>query len=136
MFGQTTTYRDAILDATCRVSTDEFKENFMPRIFTLSLVFLSLALISVAASAAPIHEAVRRGDLAKVRVMLNVKPETAKVLVNARDEYGSTALHMANYANGAMVALLLAKGGDANAKRQGRQNPALLRGARRRRDRR
>lgn len=60
-----------------------------------------------------IHDAARKGDLAKVKELLEKDPK----LVNAKDERESTPLHFAaSRGHKEIVELLVAKGADVNAK--------------------
>jgi len=57
-----------------------------------------------------IHDAVKRGDLAKVKEILTAFPQ----LVHGRDDYGRTPLHEA--VNKDVAELLVARGADVNAR--------------------
>lgn len=58
-------------------------------------------------------EAVEANDLAKVRVILDARPD----LVDQRDETGGTALHAAAFSgNRAMVRLLVERGAEINSR--------------------
>lgn len=60
----------------------------------------------------PIHDAVRKGDEAKVIALLNQNPD----LVSSRDKLGNTPLHIAAlHDQPAIAALLIANGADVNA---------------------
>jgi ankyrin repeat protein len=73
----------------------------------------ALLLASIVAFCAPIHDAARKGDQAKVVALLSQNPE----LVFSRDKFGNTPLHLAALHNQpAVAALLLANGADVNAR--------------------
>lgn len=73
----------------------------------------ALCLPSALALCAPIHDAARKGDQAKVVALLSQNPE----LVFSRDKFGNTPLHLAALHNQpAVAALLLANGADVNAR--------------------
>lgn len=77
-----------------------------------SLIALAVAM-AVAASAGPIHDAVRKGKAARVVALLSEKPK----LVSSRDSLGNTPLLLAAKYNQVEIAeLLLANGADVNAK--------------------
>lgn len=60
----------------------------------------------------PIHDAVRKGDEAKVVALLKENPD----LVSSRDKLGNTPLHIAAlHDQPAIAALLIANGADVNA---------------------
>lgn len=72
-----------------------------------------IAISSRIALCGPIHDAVRKGDQAKVVALLQQNPE----LVFSRDKFGNTPLHIAAEHNKPEIAaLLLANGADVNAK--------------------
>ena len=61
----------------------------------------------------PIHEAVKAGDVQKVKALLTVNPD----LVDSKDGYGTTPLHYAAaYDHQDVAELLLNYKADANAK--------------------
>ena len=77
------------------------------------LVLISVCFPSHAALCGPIHDAVRKGDQAKIVALLQQNPE----LVFSRDKFGNTPLHVAAQHNKpAIAALLLANGADVNAR--------------------
>ncbi len=68
--------------------------------------------ISAAALAGPIHDAVRAGDLAKVKALVAANPK----IVNEKDARGRTPLHFASGAgNVEIVKFLIAGGADVKA---------------------
>ena len=75
---------------------------------TLALGFSS----GIVALCGPIHDATRKGDEAKVIVLLKENPD----LVSSRDKLGNTPLHIAAlHDQTAIAALLIANGADVNA---------------------
>lgn len=81
-------------------------------IFVLSIALLLLGIIP--ARAGEIHDAARKGDLAKVKALVAKNPK----LVNERDhQFGDTPLHDAVIGNYKDIAVfLLSKGADVNSK--------------------
>ncbi len=82
----------------------------------LNLIIVSLFAFAVFLSCAvwggPIHDAAKKGDLAKVKSILAKNPE----LLNAKDEKGWTLLHIvASCGYKDIAELLLVKGADVNA---------------------
>ena len=71
------------------------------------LIFALMAFLPSVASAAPLHDASAKGDVAEVKRLLS-----AGTNVNARDEYGGTPLNKAIH-NGHLevVKILIAAGG-------------------------
>jgi ankyrin repeat protein len=91
--------------------TDRMKVMFW-RFRTTVMLGLGLAWSSVALCA-PIHVATIKGDEAKVVVLLKQNPD----LVDSRDKFGNTALHLAALHNKVAIAdLLLDNGADVNAR--------------------
>ncbi len=82
------------------------------------LMALALGAAFLAVGCGPlyeIHDGAREGDVQAVGVLLDRNPQ----LVNARNEFGDTPLHVAvRYDRIEVVQLLLAKGADVNARRQ------------------
>jgi ankyrin repeat protein len=84
---------------------------------------LALCFASGLALCAPIHDAARKGDQAKVVALLTQNPE----LVFSRDKFGNTPLHLAALHNQpAVAALLLANGADVNARITNGDSPLTL----------
>ena len=85
------------------------------RAFAAGLVFVLMLACSGKALCGPIHNAVRKGDQAKVIELLKQNPD----LVSSRDSLGKTPLHIAaQHDQTAIAALLLANGADVNAQVQ------------------
>jgi len=85
---------------------------------------LSMALfISPSAYAGEIHDAVVQGNIANIRAILSGQPD----LVNAKDEKGSTLLHLAcNKGNLEVVEFLIEKGADIEAVNSGGFTPLQI----------
>src|SRR5579871_6351064 len=81
-----------------------------PRRAAITLVMLVLLAWAPPALCDNIHDAVKRGDLAKVKEILTAFPQ----LVHGRDDYGRTPLHEA--VNKDVAELLVARGADVNAR--------------------
>ena len=90
----------------------------MKRVRTL----LTITIVSLPASTAigaPIHTAAEKGNLARVRTLLN-----NGVAVDAKDGQGRTPLYMAaSWGRKQVVQLLIDKGADVNAKNNNGQTP-------------
>ena len=84
-----------------------------PEKVLIPLIFAMMTCLPASASAAPIHDASRNGDVAEVKRLLASGAD-----VEARDKYGQTPLHIASYHGHAEVAKrLLSSGADMNAPR-------------------
>lgn len=92
----------------------------------LAVLLLGLSVLAAAAPGlcAPIHDAARAGDLAKVEALVNANPS----LVSSADEqYGQTPLHIAVFNGHKDVAeFLLAHKADVNAKSKNGSTPLHL----------
>src|SRR4030042_2888319 len=78
----------------------------------ITFLFVFLSVFTTPIGAQEIHDAVRAGDLAKVKALV---AKDAKV-VNEKDARGRTPLHFASYAgNREIVAFLIANGADVRA---------------------
>jgi TonB family protein len=90
-----------------------FKRLFYAPISRLAAVTLILLACSIPGFSGDIHEAVKAGDLAKVKALLKDNPG----LVSRKDDNGSTPLYLTvQWGNKDMAELLLANGADINAK--------------------
>jgi ankyrin repeat protein len=77
------------------------------------ILFAMFLLGSVPAFCDPIHDAARKGDLAKVQALVKENPS----LVSSTDKMGDTPLHLAAQNDRAnVVEFLLANGADVNAR--------------------
>ncbi|MGD0546393.1 MAG: ankyrin repeat domain-containing protein [Terracidiphilus sp.] len=96
----------------------------LSRRFAISLLGLSALAAAVPGLCAPIHDAVRAGDLAKVEALVKEHPD----LVSSADEqYGQTPLHIAAFNDHKVVAeFLLANKADVNAKAKNGSTPLHL----------
>jgi len=95
----------------------------------ITVVIAMLAGLAPAAFAGPIHDAVRAGDLARVKALVAENP----TVVNEKDARGRTPLHLASDAakediarRNAIVEFLLANGADVNADDDLGQTPLHL----------
>jgi hypothetical protein len=92
----------------------------------LAVLILGMAALaaSVPAFCAPIHDAARSGDLAKVQALVKADPN----LVSSKDEkFGQTPLHVAAFNDHKDVAkFLLASKADVNAKAKNGSTPLHL----------
>ncbi len=80
--------------------------------FQLVLIGLLLTVLSLSLFSSDIHEAVRNGDLALIKALVEKNPE----LINSKDQDGRTPLHWAcRGKNHEIVVYLLEKGADVNA---------------------
>jgi len=85
----------------------------MPRTGILIVVLGFFLLMVMCATTMGIHDAAKRGDLDKVKYLLEEKPEW----INLKNEYDLTPLHSAADGGSKEVAeLLIEKGADVNAK--------------------
>lgn len=88
--------------------------------FTIICALLALGLTSPLATAAQVHDAAAKGDLAAVKAMLKTNPE----LISVPDNDGATPLHHAVAGDHkAVVEFLLANKANANAKRKNGVTP-------------
>ena len=84
----------------------------MKKLIWLSTFFAVFLLVSQAALTAEIHDAVRAGDLAKVKELIAKDPK----VVREKDASGRTPLHYAsNSGNMEIVNILLTGGADVKA---------------------
>ncbi|MDQ7821436.1 MAG: ankyrin repeat domain-containing protein [Candidatus Eremiobacteraeota bacterium] len=91
------------------------------------LAAMAIALLFLCASCEPvyIHDAVRSGDMAKVKAIIEKNPD----LVNSPDAEGLTPLHMAaEKGNLPMVEFLVGKGAEIGAKDKKGQTALYLAG--------
>ncbi len=88
------------------------------RIFLLSLFFLLTCLSAV--NAGEIHDAVRKGDLARVKAILEKNPG----VINETDKEKQTPLHIATISNNLkLVDLLISRGADIKARDNKNRTP-------------
>ncbi|MFZ1084015.1 MAG: ankyrin repeat domain-containing protein [Terracidiphilus sp.] len=92
--------------------------------FAALLLGLAALAVSPSAFCAPIHDAARAGDLAKVKALVKADPS----LVSSKDDqYGQTPLHIAAFNDHKDVAeFLLASKADVNAKAKNGSTPLHL----------
>lgn len=87
----------------------------MKRISLIALALLFIMMFSIQVHAGELHDAVKNGDIVKVRQLLERGAD-----VNARNENGTTPLHFAaRYGNTDIAKLLIERGADVNAKKEG-----------------
>ena len=85
----------------------------MVKIKEVVILFLSILVLVVSGSAQNIHEAARQGNLAEVKAFL----ETDKKLINFKNIWGKTPLHLASDSGHLeVVKFLTENGADLNAK--------------------
>jgi len=101
----------------------------MTKRVAITVLMAMLAGLALAAFAGPIHDAVRAGDLAKVKALVAANPK----VVNEKDARGRTPLHLASDAakddiarRNAIVEFLLANGANVNAADDLGQTPLHL----------
>lgn len=90
-----------------------FKHPIVPRNTAFALVLLAFLAWCSSALCDPIHDAARKGDLAKVKALVKDNP----ALISSMDKSGYTAMHIAAYNDHAdVVAFLLDSGAEVNAR--------------------
>ena len=82
-------------------------------VFRLATIAFAALAFSSPAFCGPIHEAARKGDVNKVKALLQADPK----LISDKDTQGNTPLHVAAFhSQGAVAQVLLDAGADASAK--------------------
>ena len=78
----------------------------------IAVLLLAAALCASGARAAPIHDAAKSGDVARLSAAIQAQPQS----VDVRDVEGNTALHIAAlYGQTESARLLIAAGADVTA---------------------
>jgi ankyrin repeat protein len=96
------------------MNTDtSFARSFRSRTVRIALFLLAALALTSPAFCGPIHDAAQKGDLNKVKALVQSDPK----VVTSKDKNGNTPLHLAAFHDHAAVAeFLLANGAEVNAK--------------------
>jgi ankyrin repeat protein len=90
-----------------------FARFFHSRVVRLAAIMVLALVSSTFAFCGPIHDAARKGDVKKVKALLQADP----TLVSSKDNEGNTPLHLAAlHGETAVAAALIDAGADVNAK--------------------
>lgn len=90
-----------------------FSRLFPSRLLALTALALAVAVSCATSFADPIHDAARKGDVKKIKELLESDPKA----ISAKDKNGDTALHLAAlHGQLAAVQALIDAGADVNAK--------------------
>jgi ankyrin repeat protein len=90
-----------------------FARSFRSRTVRIALFLLAALAFTSPAFCGPIHDAAQKGDLNKVKALVQSDPK----VVTSKDKNGNTPLHLAVFHDHAAVAeFLLANGAEVNAK--------------------
>lgn len=103
------------------------KERKMTKSKRLAIVFLAVCVFNSLALSQEIFDAAQKGDLAKVKSLVQENPD----LVNAKNNDDNTPLHIAaDEGHLEIVHFLIQEGADVNSMNAVRRNPVLLAGYR------